>query len=119
MTRFVIFGVLGPAASYLSFCLLSGWVAGLSGLPLAYAIEVVPFLLCALIDRSLENVRSWERVIVVGIAGFFTSAVAMPLAASVFFPRVGLGIMILGLLATIPAAVCSVLTIATKVPDDS
>lgn len=103
--RFLIFRLLGPATGYLSVCLPTGWAARWADLPSAYGIEVVQFLLRALIDRWLEDVRSWERVIVAGIAGFMTSAVAVPVAAAAL-GRGNPGFMVLGFYAAIPAAAC-------------
>jgi hypothetical protein len=105
---YFIFGLVGPIATYLCICALTGWIARWVDLPLAYGIELVPFLLCAFIDGCFEKARFWERAIVSGFVGFVTSAVALVIAASWFFPLLGLGVSILGLSAMLPAALCSI-----------
>src|SRR6185369_9026273 len=80
-------------------------------LPSFYPIELAPFFLCALVDRALKDAQSWERFIVAGIAGFFTSAVA----CAYFYG--GLGAAVFGFFAVAPAAVCSLLSTATDIGD--
>jgi hypothetical protein len=109
--RFLIFGFVGPLATYLGICaFLSGMPARWADLPLAYGIELIPFVGCAFIDRWLEEARFWERAIVSGFVGFVTSAVALVIAASWLFPRLGLAVMVFGFFAIVPAALCSLLS---------
>ena len=69
MRRFLIFGLLGPAVTYLSIDLATRtaprwwWPQ-----PSIYVVVLAPFLLTAFIDRALKDVRVWERLIVAGIA---------------------------------------------------
>ena len=116
MRRVLVFGLLGPAASYLSFCFLTGWHARWGDLPLAYGIEVIPFLLCALIDFWLDEAPLWERFVVAGIAGFLGSAVAVSVAAITLFHG-NIAFAVLGFCAAIPAAVCSLLSAVTDFGD--
>jgi hypothetical protein len=94
--------------------LTAGWIARWADLPLAYGVEITPFLLCALIDRSLNDARAWERAVVAGIAGVITSGIAVSAAAAVLFSA-GAGFVVLGFYAAIPAAACSLLLTATDI----
>lgn len=116
MKRFVIFGLLGPVASYLfiHLSLQTGWAW--RALLLAYGIEVVPFIVSALIDHWLKDARAWERMVVAAISGFMTSALAVPVAATFFVRGDALGFAVLGIYAAIPAACCSLLSTATDGP---
>lgn len=108
--RFLIFGLVGPLATYLGFCAVLGRMsAGVAGLPLAYGIELIPFLLCAYIDGCLKETRLWERAIILGFVGFIASAIAVAVAAFLRF-RFGLEVMFFGIFAIVPAAVCSLLS---------
>ena len=114
--RFLIFGLVGPLATYLGICAVLGrFSPGVSGLPLAYGIELTPFLLCAYIDGCLEEMRSWERAVILGFAGLIASAIAVAIAGSLLF-RLGLEVMFFGLFAIVPAAVCSLLSIPAPAP---
>jgi hypothetical protein len=114
--RFLIFGLLDPGGSYLSLCLTAGWIVRWADLPLAYGIEMTPFLLCALIDRSLKDARTWERAVVAGIAGVVTSGIAVSVTAAVL-SSAGAGFVVLGFYAAIPAAACSLLSTATDISE--
>src|SRR4051794_24843000 len=88
--RFLIFGLLGPLGTYLGICaVLRGMSPRWADLPLAYEIELIPFLLCASIEGWLKEAPAWERVIVSGSIGFIASAVALGIASSLLFPRSG------------------------------
>jgi hypothetical protein len=118
MRSFFIFGLFGPAATYLCACILTGWSSRWGDLPLAYGIELLPFLLCAYIDCCLEQARFWERAIAAGVLAFFASAITLMIAASWLFPGVGLGVSILAVTAIVPAGLCSLLSMpASQVPD--
>lgn len=110
--RILVFGLLGPVLGYLVFLALSGDHAALVGrtvglvLPLVFAVEVAPFLICAVVDFFMENVRWWERVVVAFLLGFLLTYAAvfalLPSAASTDWR-----ILPLGLVGAVPAAICS------------
>ena len=107
MKRFLIFGFIGPAATLLLFCVSLRWAPRPNDILLAYKIGVTPFLLCALIDRYLVYwERWWARPIVMGVVGFL----AFTLAALIG-DRGDPTYMAIGLLAIVPAALCSLLSI--------
>jgi hypothetical protein len=112
LRRLLIFGLLGPVATYLSISLLTRSTVRWTYLPLGYGVEILPFVLCGLIDLRLAGARAWERVIVAGIAGFMTSAVIVGIAAAVLI-RGHLAFMAVGFYAILPAAACSLLSTAT------
>src|SRR3569623_3573390 len=102
MRRFLIFGLLGPAATYLSIDLATRTVARWWWLqPSIYVVVLAPFLLTALIDRALKDARVSERLIVAGGTAFLTSGLASALVYR------GLEAWILGFYAVLPAAACS------------
>lgn len=105
--RLLIFGLIGPATAYLCACMFTGWYPRWVDFPLAYAIGLVPILLCAAVDDCLQNAQFWERAIVSGIVGFVALAVAFPIAASWLFRPIGLGISVLAVAAIGPAILCS------------
>jgi peptidoglycan/LPS O-acetylase OafA/YrhL len=108
MKRFLIFGFEGPAATYLIFCASFGWPPRPNDILLAYKMTVPPFLLCAGVDRYLvDRVRWWERPIIMAVIGF----VAFALAALIG-DRGDPTYIWLGVLAIIPAALCSLLSMA-------
>jgi hypothetical protein len=108
MKRFLIFGLLGPAATYLSIDLATRtaprwwWPQ-----PSIYVVVVAPFLLTAFIDRALKDGRVWERLIVAGITAFLASGLASALVYR------GLGAWTFGFYAVLHAAACSLLATAT------
>jgi hypothetical protein len=80
MRRFLIFGLLGPAATYLSIDLATRTAARWWWpQPSIYVVVLVPFLLTAFIDRALKDARLWERLIVAGITAFLASGLASAL----------------------------------------
>jgi hypothetical protein len=102
------FWIRRSPCAYLGICaFMSGMSARWADLPLAYGIELIPFVVCTFIDRWLEEARFWERAIVSGFVGFVTSAAAVVVAASWLFPRLGLAVMVFGFFAIVPAALCS------------
>jgi hypothetical protein len=108
MRRFLIFGLLGPAATYLSIDLVTRTVARWWWpQPPTYVVVLVPFLLTAFTDRALKDARVWERLIVAGITAFLASGLASALVYR------GLGAWIFGFYAVLPAATCSLLATAT------
>lgn len=108
MKRFLIFGFVGPAATYLTFCLSFSWGPSPNDILLAYKIGVPPFFLCAWIDRYLmDRVRWWERPIIMAVIGF----VAFALAALIG-DRGDPTYIWFGVLAIIPTALCSLLSMA-------
>jgi hypothetical protein len=67
MKRFLVFGLLGPAATYVSLDLATRRVARWwLPQPSIYVVVLVPFLITAFTDRALKDARVWERLIVVG-----------------------------------------------------
>jgi len=108
MKRFLIFGLLGPVGTHLSVDLATRtaerWWS--PHLPI-HVVEVVPFLLCAFIDRSMKDARTWERLVVVTISAFLASG----LTCAVVYG--GLAAWVLGFYAPIIAAACSLLATAT------
>ena len=110
--RLLTFGLLGPISGYLVFLALSGDHAALVGrsvglvMPLVFAVETVPFLICAIVDFFLENVRWWERVAVALVLGFLLTFFAvfalLPAATSTDWR-----LLPLGFVGAIPAAICS------------
>jgi hypothetical protein len=106
MKRFLIFGFIGPPATYLIFCVFFGLPFRLNDL-LVYMIGVPPFLLCASIDRYLvDRVLWWERLIIIAVVAF----PAFALAVLIWIRDPAL--MALGMFAIIPAALCSLLSTA-------
>jgi hypothetical protein len=114
MRRFLIFGLLGPAATYLSIDLATltaarwWWPQ-----PSIYVVALVPFLLTAFIDRALKDGRAWERLIVAGITAFLASGLVCALIYR------GLAAWIFGFYAALPAAACSLLATATDTPEST
>jgi hypothetical protein len=112
MRRFLIFGLLGPAAAYLSLDLATRMAARWWWpQPSIYVVELAPFLLCAFIDRALKDARAWERLVLAGITAFLASGLACALVYR------GLGAWVFGFYAAIPAAACSLLATAADVED--
>ena len=108
MRRFLIFGLLGPAATYLSIDLATRTAARWWWpQPSIYVVVLVPFLLTAFIDRALKDARLWERLIVAGITAFLASGLASALVYR------GLGAWIFGFYAVLAAVACSLLVTAT------
>ena len=114
--RLLIYALVGPATAYLCACALTGWSPRWADLPLAFAIGLIPFLLCAAVDDCLRNAQFWERAIASGIVGFMAFAVVLPVAASWLFRGIGLGISILAFSAIGPAILCSVLSMPNAEP---
>ena len=114
MRRFLIFGLLGPAATYLSIDLATLTVARWWWpQPSIYVVVLVPFLLTAFIDRALKDGQAWERLIVAGISAFLASGLVCALVYQ------GLGAWIFGFYAALPAAACSLLATATDTPESA
>ena len=114
MRQFLIFGSLGPAATYLSIDLVTRTAARWWWpQPSIYVIVLVPFLLTAFIDRALKNARVWERLIVAGITAFLASGLTCALVYQ------GLGAWIFGFYAVLPAAACSLLATATDTAEST
>jgi hypothetical protein len=108
MRQVLIFGLLGPAATYLSIDLATRTAARWWWLqPSIYLVMLVPFLLTAFLDRALKDARFWERLIVTGFAAFLASGLACALVYG------GLGAWIFGFYAVLPAAACSLLATVT------
>lgn len=118
LINYVLFGLIGPAATLLSLRLSIRGLLGWDSLSLAYCILLLPFLICAKVDRALHMARWWERMIVASFLGLVLSGVAIAVAGVLFFPRIGFGAgtMVLGLYAVIPAAACSLLASMSKLP---
>jgi uncharacterized membrane protein YoaK (UPF0700 family) len=84
MRRFLIFGLLGPAATYLSIDLATRTAARWWWpQPSIYVVVLVPFLLTAFIDRALKDGQAWERLIVAGISAFLASGLVCALVYQV------------------------------------
>jgi hypothetical protein len=109
--RVAIFGVLGPALGYLVSALSvpSGAYLGMSTKATVIGIiliELIPMLLCGLIDFYLREHLWWKRLGAVAAAGF----VMVGLTPLVFFSRLNLVLASLhgfGIMGAIPAAICS------------
>jgi hypothetical protein len=114
MRRFLIFGLLGPAATYLSIDLATRTAARWWWpQPSIYVVVLVPFLLTAFIDRALKDGQAWERLIVAGITAFLASGLVCALVYR------ELGAWIFGFYAALPAAACSLLATATDTPESA
>jgi FtsH-binding integral membrane protein len=112
MRRFLIFGLLGPAATYLSIDLATRtaerwwWPQ-----PPIYVVELLPFLVCAFVDRAMKDARAWERLVLAGVSAILLSGLASAFAYG------GLAAWVFGLYAAIPGAACSLLATATDIED--
>ena len=114
MRRFLIFGLLGPAVTYLTIDLATRTVARWWWpKPSIYVVVLVPFLLTALIDRALKDARAWERLIVAGITAFVASGLACALVYQ------ALGAWTFGFYAALPAVACSLLATTTEVAEST
>ena len=75
-------------------------------MPMVFAIEALPFLVCAVVDSLLENVRWWERMAMAFLLGFvltfFAVFALLPAAASTDWR-----LLPLGFVGGMPAAICS------------
>ena len=114
MRRFLIFGLLGPAATYL--CI--DWATRTAARwwwprPSIYVVVLLQFLLIALIDRALEDARVWERLIVAGVTAILISCLACALVYR------ELGALTFGFYAAFPAVACSLLATATDAAENS
>ncbi|QOZ71951.1 hypothetical protein SAMN05192541_12158 [Bradyrhizobium arachidis] len=112
--RIAIFGLLGPAATHLGFYLLvrhaeRWWWPQ----PAIYLVELLPFLLCAVIDGALKDARAWERAVVAGISALVASSLALAIVFG------GFGAWTFGLAAPLAAVACSILATGTDVPDST
>lgn len=118
MINYTLFGLIGPAATLLSLRLSIRGLLGWDSLSLAYCILLLPFLICAKVDRALHMARWWERMIVAAFLGFVLSGIAIAVAGALVFRSIGFGAetMVLGFYAIIPAAACSLLASMSKLP---
>lgn len=118
MIHYILFGLIGPPATLLSLRLSIRGLLGWDSLSLAYCVLLLPFLICAKVDRTLHKARWWERIIVAAFLGFVLSGIAIAVAGALFFPRIGFGAgtMVLGFYAIIPAVACSLLASMSKLP---
>jgi hypothetical protein len=114
MKRFFTFGLLGPLLGFVVLCVvcwpLSGEVirSAVIAIPATFAFLLVPLLLCALLDFFLDEMRSWERLLITAMAGFGITAVALfSFAPALIGASQGLGILLICLCGAIPAVVCS------------
>lgn len=112
LSRLLIFGLLGPAGTYLCLYLAvraaeRWWWPR----PSIYVVEMVPFLLCAFVDGALKDTRAWERLVIAAIIAFLVSGLACALIYG------GLGAWVFALYAPIVAAACSLLATATDIED--
>ncbi|WP_342738386.1 hypothetical protein [Bradyrhizobium sp. B117] len=112
--RIAIFGLLGPAATYLGLYLLvrhaeRWWWPQ----PAIYLVELPPFLLCAVIDGALKDARAWERAVIAGFSALVASSLALAIAYG------GLRAWTLGLVAPFAAVACSILATGTDVTDST
>ena len=108
MRRFLLFGLLGPAATYFCIDLVTRTAARWWWpQPSIYVVTLAPFLLTAFIDRALKHARFWERLIVAGITAFLASGLACA------FVYRELGASMFGFYAALPAVACSLLATAT------
>ncbi|TWA90340.1 hypothetical protein [Bradyrhizobium stylosanthis] len=114
MKRLLIFGLLGPALTYLSMDLATRTAARWWWpQPAIYLVVLVPLLLTGFADRSLRNARLWERLVSAGFVGFVTSGLACALAYR------DLGALMFGFRAAIPAIACSLVAAATDAPEST
>ena len=107
MKRFLIFGLLGPAGTFLSVYLATNTAARWWWPhPSINLVEVVVFLLCASIDQALRNGVVWGRLLFVGATALLASGVTCALFA---------GAWLFGFFTVIIAVACSSLAWATDV----
>jgi uncharacterized metal-binding protein len=112
LKRLVVFGALGPAIGFLVVCVLDHRIAGdiirsaEITLPLTYAFDLGPLLLCAFLDFHMEPARWWERLAVVAFVGFVT---VILLHLAMVGPK--LTDLRVGLVGAIPAVLCCWLSI--------
>jgi hypothetical protein len=116
--HYIVFGLAGPPATLFTLRLSVTGLLSCGAFALAHVILLLPFLICAYVDRSLHRARWWERMIVASFLALILSGIAIAVAAAVVLPRFGFGIgtMVLGLYAAIPCAVCSLLASMSKLP---
>jgi hypothetical protein len=117
MKRFAIFAFLGPPLGFLVLCLMNGaiWNAG-GGLvlifalvllsPAIYSVGITPALICGAIDVSLEWLPRYQRLILIGLAGYLLSC--LPIRGS----KIPLTVeaVAYGLTGLVAAVICSWLT---------
>jgi len=110
MRRFLIFGLLGPAGTFLSVYLATK-TAGRWWWPhpSINLVELVLFLLCASVDQVIRNAGVWERLLCVGVTSLLASGLTC-----VLFDR-DPGAWVFGFFAVIIAVACSLLVWATDV----
>ncbi|MBR1224985.1 MULTISPECIES: hypothetical protein [unclassified Bradyrhizobium] len=107
MKRFLIFGLLGPAGTFLSVyfgnenCRRWWWPH-----PSINLAELLLLLLCASFDQALRNAGGWGRLLCVGAASLLASGVTCALFT---------GAWVFGVFAVIFAMACSLLAWATDV----
>lgn len=118
MIHYILFGLIGPPATLVTLSLSIRGLLSWGAFALADVILLLPFLICAYVDRALRMARWWERMIVASFLGFVLSGIAIAAAAALVLPRIGfgLGTMVPGLYAAIPGAVCSLLASMSKLP---
>lgn len=112
LIRLLIFGVIGPAATYAGVYLTvrtaeQWWWPQ----PSVYWVELTPFLLCAFFDSASKTLSVLERLIATGVAAFVASALACALAYG------GLGSWVFGLYTSIIAAACSLFAAGTDIDE--
>jgi hypothetical protein len=120
--RFAIFALLGPPLGFLVLCLMNGaiWNAG-GGLvlifalvllsPAIYSAGLTPALICGVIDVFLERLPSYQRLILIGMAGYLLSY--LPIRGS----KIPLAVeaVAYGLTGMFAAVICSWLTSARRI----
>ena len=113
MRQYLTFGLLGPAAMYVSIDLVRTAARWWWPQPSIYLVALLPFLVCAVIDRTMKGAAVWERLILTGITAFLASGLACALVYR------DLGTWVFGVFAIIPAAGCSLLATATDVAESA
>lgn len=108
LIRLLIFGLLGPAATYASIYLTvrtaeRWWWPQ----PSIYWVELAPFLLCAFVDGAFQSLSVSQRLVFTASAAFIASGLACALAYGAF------GAWVFGLYTPVIAAACSVVASST------
>ncbi|WP_316184375.1 hypothetical protein [Bradyrhizobium sp. SZCCHNRI1003] len=112
LIRFLIYGLLGPAATYAGIYLTVRHVEWWWWpQPSIYWVELTPFLLGALVDGTLKHLSVFERSVITGSTVFVASGMACTLAYG------GFGAWVLGICTPVITAACSVLAAGTDIED--
>lgn len=120
MKRFAIFALLGPPLGFLILCFMSAplwtggvWTNGLALIftlvlfgPTIYSVGLAPALTCGIIDVFLERLPIYQRLTMIGAAGYLLSY--LPIRGSKF--PLTIDAFAYGLTGLIAAVVCSWLT---------